>query len=256
MDKIDIDSFDRIVAYGCSYTAGEELLDHEVMGISFEECNRLKNLSNKEDPSSFYKTLSKIVMDKIEITNQHASWAGQLAKKLNKTLVNRAKGGSGIDEILFTIISDRTSKLISNRDLVIVGLTYPERIIHITNNQIITLHLGHPHRWPSRDAHKATVELWNNSNTLFNYYKSLFILTKLGLNIRLQPICIPVLDNINKKLCDQVIIPLNNEISDYMFLSTETLNLELPNKCGFGHVAVEAHIELADKLYKHYFKHE
>jgi hypothetical protein len=31
------------------------------------------------------------------------------------------------------------------------------------------------------------------------------------------------------------------------------MNLELPNKCGFGHVAVEAHIELADKIYKQYF---
>ena len=256
MDKIDIDSFDRIIAYGCSYTAGEELLDHEVLGISFEECNRLKNLSNKEDPSSFYKTLSKIVMDKIEITNQHASWAGQLAKKLNKPLVNRAKGGSGIDEILFNIVADRTSKVISDKDLVVVGLTYPERIIHITDNQIITLHLGHPHRWPSRDEHKATVQLWNNSNTLFNYYKSLFILTKLGLNIKLQPICMPTLDTVNKKLRDQVIIPLTNEISDYMFFTTETLNLDFPYKCGFGHVAVEAHIELADKLYKHYFKHE
>lgn len=261
MHKIDIDSFDRIVAYGCSYTAGDELLDHEVMGISFEECNRLKNLSNKTKPKAvhenpyrdFYKKLPKIILDKIEITNRQASWAGQLAKKLNKPFLNRAKGGSGIDEILFNIVSDRTSNAISDNDLVVVGLTYPERIIHITDDQIISLHLGHPHRWPSVDTHKAGIELWNSSNTLFNYYKVLYILIKLGLNIKLQPICMPALDTINKNLCDQVIVPLNNEVSKYMFLPKETLNLDLPHKCGFGHVGIEAHIQLADNIYKQYF---
>ena len=228
-------------------------MDHEVLNISFEECNRLKNLSNKLNPSDFYSKIPKHIMDKIEITNRQASWAGQLAKKLNKPFLNRAKGGSGIDEILFNIVSDRTSKLISNRDLVIVGLTYPERIIHITEKQIFTLHLGHPHRWPSVDTHKAGIELWNTSNTLFNYYKVLYILIKLGLNIKLQPICMPALDTINKNLCDQVIVPLNNEVSKYMFLPKETLNLDLPHKCGFGHVGIEAHIQLADNIYKQYF---
>lgn len=256
MEKIDIDSFDRIVAYGCSYTAGDELLDHEILGISFEECNKLKSLSNKEDPNSFYKKLTPSLITSIETTNSKASWAGQLAKKLNKPFLNRAKGGSGIDEILVTIISDRTTDIILDRDLIVVGLTYPERMLHITDNQMFTLHLSHPHRWPSIDTHKASIELWNNSNTLLNYYKSLFILTKLGLNIRLQPICHPALHDTNKKLHEQVLIPLNNEISDYMFSPTETLNTNYPKRCGFGHVAVEAHIELADKIYKNCFKHE
>jgi hypothetical protein len=172
---------------------------------------------------------------------------------LNKPFLNRAKGGSGIDEILFTVVSDRTNKTISDRDLIVVGLTYPERILHITDNHICTLHLGNQHGWPSADTHKASVELWNNSNTLFNYYKSLFILTKLGLNIKLQPICMPSFQDINKKLCDQVIMPLRDEIADYMFFTTETLNVDLPSKCGFGHVAIEAHIELADKIHKQYF---
>jgi len=254
MEKIDIDSFDRIVAYGCSYTAGDELLDHEVLGISFEECNKLKNNSDKEYPGKFYKSFSKYYRDKLEATNNQASWAGQLAKKLNKPFLNRAIGGSSIDENLYNMISDRSSKVISDRDLIVVGLTFPERIIHITDEQTITLHLGHPHRWPSIDTHKAGIELWNINNTLFNYYKSIFIMTKLGLNIRLQPICLTKLDDINKTLGENVIIPLQNEIADYMFFTTETLDLNLPHKCGFGHVAVEAHIELADKIYKKYFQ--
>ena len=32
----------RILAYGCSYTAGDEIMDHIKMGISFEECNQIK----------------------------------------------------------------------------------------------------------------------------------------------------------------------------------------------------------------------
>jgi hypothetical protein len=253
MDKINKDSFNRIVAYGCSYTAGDELVDHVILGISFDECNKLKNLSNKADTTDFYKKLPKDILSKIEIANRQASWAGQLAMLLNKPFLNRAKGGSGIDEILFNIVSDRTSKIISDTDLIIVGLTYPERIIHVTDNHICTLHLSYLQGWPSVDTHKAGVELWNNSNILFNYYKTLLILTKLRLNIKLQPICIPAMKDINKNLHDQVIMPLHNEISDYMFFTTETLNMDYPKKHAFGHVAVGAHIELADKIHKQYF---
>ena len=32
----------RIVAYGCSYTVGDEIMDHDVLGMTFEECNDIK----------------------------------------------------------------------------------------------------------------------------------------------------------------------------------------------------------------------
>ena len=38
----DMKKINRILAYGCSYTAGDEIMDHIKMGISFEECNRIK----------------------------------------------------------------------------------------------------------------------------------------------------------------------------------------------------------------------
>ena len=61
MAKIKIDNkiieFDRIVAFGCSHTAGSELADHIMLNKSLEETNELKNkLSSQTD---FYKFVRK-----------------------------------------------------------------------------------------------------------------------------------------------------------------------------------------------------
>jgi hypothetical protein len=32
----------RLISFGCSFTAGYELIDHELLGISFDECNKIK----------------------------------------------------------------------------------------------------------------------------------------------------------------------------------------------------------------------
>jgi hypothetical protein len=42
MQKIKKDSFDRIVFYGCSWTEGQEIIDHEVFDMTFEKCNEWK----------------------------------------------------------------------------------------------------------------------------------------------------------------------------------------------------------------------
>jgi hypothetical protein len=67
--------------------------------------------------------------------------------------------------------------------------------------------------------------------------------------------CTPDFKNINEKLREQFIIPLHSDIVKNMFLPNDTMNLD-NEKCGFGHPPIEAHIELADKIYKNCFKYE
>ena len=47
----------RLVSFGCSFTSGAELIDHELLKISFDDCNKMKQkwLSYATQYQSEYK---------------------------------------------------------------------------------------------------------------------------------------------------------------------------------------------------------
>ena len=128
-NKINPASIDRIIAYGCSFTAGDEIVDHLLLNLSFKEVNKLKkNYSNQVE---FYKKFD------IEFPNdlmRQSSWAGQLAKLLNKPFISKAYPGFSISQSYFQIYNDWKNNLITNKDLVLVGLTGPSRLVWFNKN--------------------------------------------------------------------------------------------------------------------------
>ena len=128
MDK----NINRIIAYGCSYTAGDEIMDHIALDISFEECNQLKReylQKNEKSPNHTGKFKKYVNIAWNNPLHQKSSWAGQLANLMNLPFENRAINGSGLDEQYFRIYNDYTQGLILDTDLVLVGLTSMNRMI-------------------------------------------------------------------------------------------------------------------------------
>jgi hypothetical protein len=114
-----MDQFKRLVAYGCSLTAGTELGDHIAMDISIDECNELK----RKVPLKQWRRFEK--QYKLEQAGYYRSWAGHLSNHLALELDNRGVGSASIDQCLLRM----KNSLHNSEDLVIVGLTYIQRAL-------------------------------------------------------------------------------------------------------------------------------
>lgn len=117
MDKLD--KFRRLVAYGCSLTAGTELGDHLAMGITLDECNKLK----RKVPIERWRIFEK--QHNLEEAGYYRSWAGHLSNHLDLELENRGIGSASIDQCLLRM----KNSLHNPEDLVIVGLTFIQRAL-------------------------------------------------------------------------------------------------------------------------------
>lgn len=251
---------DRVVAYGCSWTAGSELLDHVHMNMTFDECNIIKStyVKNGRSLENMQKFIERYdINSPINIARNHASsWAGQLATLLGKPFENRAMGGTGLDQIYLTLFNDYLSGKILPTDLVLVGLTSAYRLIKFSGNKVSTLLAGH--NITSDD--KLFVEVFNDDFAVFQYYKTLGLLANLKskINIRLQPVIYglnpsssyftfdlkhvkPYVDHVWNEAQD-VLILANDFLEDYIVDG-------IPRKCGFFHQPIESHTELANKIY-------
>jgi len=266
----------KIVAYGCSYTAGDEIMDHEFLGMTFAECNRVKQkylnaggITNAIDawwagwkdalklgimpPSKQFKNDYKIGWRPFIQTQMKMSWAGQLAKRLNVQFENRAVNGSSLDEHYFKIYTDFQNGRIDNNDLVLCGLTNYRRIIDFRtnryepyNNTLVS------HLIPHEEGSRLFLELFNNDFMIYQYCKNIHLLHCLGskMNLLMQPMQ-------KEFILDHIIsldIPETKQYAESVwnecassFLSELYLSDEHP-RCGFGHPALESHTLLAEQL--------
>ena len=259
-NKINPESIDRVIAYGCSFTAGDEIVDHLLLNVSFDEVNKIKkNYSNQVE---FYEKLS------IEFPNdimRNNSWAGQLAKLLNKPFINKAYPGYSIAQSYFQIYSDWKNNFITNKDLILLGLTDPSRIVWF-NEELKVLDsaplLNYIENCNYNDVEKKPIlELFDDNLTAFNYFSFLNNIQQLKnhLNIRIQPMTAN--NTINSKHFSLLGIDSNilkyclsvfDDCQSIILLSKEYLkNKTIDPKvtlCGYGHPPLESHIELAIKI--------
>lgn len=256
-------AIERVLAYGCSWTAGDELMDHVHMGISFDRCNTIKKMfiatgRTHENLTRFNDKYGLNTPEVIEL-NKRNSWAGQLAALLGKPFENRAVGGSSMDTIYFKIYNDYHAGKILPTDLVLVGLTTMARTIRFNKILVLSLQLGY-HATYENIEDRSLIELFNDDYLVFNYSKTLLNLAALKsrMNIRLQP----VLKETNP-FNDTFIFDTNhtrnfaqhswNELQDILILPDEFLREYIvngvPQRCGFLHETVESHTELANKIY-------
>jgi hypothetical protein len=261
-NKIYPDEFNRVVAYGCSFTAGDEIVDHLIIDKTFEETNKIKQkFSNQVE---FYKHFNITFPTDLILQN---SWAGQLARLLNKPFVNKAYPGFSIGQSFFQIFNDYKNNIISKNDLILVGLTGTTRMMWYNKdlkqmdsapllNYIENLNL-------SANEILPLANLYDDNLNAFYYYSFLNNIQQLKsyLNIRIQPMIVNnsinndhfsmrhSLDENIYKYCLNVF----DDCSSILLLPKEHLrNKVLDPKivlCGYKHPPLESHIELAIKIY-------
>jgi hypothetical protein len=231
-------------------------MDHVVMGVTFEECNDIKQqyldtYSKNLAVTKFRKDFKKISKHKAAYNN--SSWAAQLAKRLNVNFENRAVNGSGMDEHYFRIYNDLVNGLINDTDLILVGLTSMDRIIDFRpirgmphNNTLISGHI------PEEEGSRLFIELFSDDFTVYNYCKNIHLLHCLGskINLLMQPMrkwwIIDNLVRFDIPNTKEYAINVWNECSTSL-LSNLYLEDIVP-ECGFGHPAIESHTLLAEQL--------
>jgi hypothetical protein len=257
-----LNNINRIIVYGCSYTAGDELLDHEILGMSFSECNNFKkqfaNVIKFYDHKINGNTIRELI--KNDGRNINASWANQLATKFDKTCINKAVGGSSIEEHFYLILKDMSVGNILPTDLVLIGLTTPDRIfIYPTGSDKPHSNLL-SNAWPWHDSklkEHAINYFFTDFSIILNYYKTIKLLSTLDtkINIRLQPMRPTIIPG-NKDFEYKSTKKELNDYVDSVWLDCQSIMLnsqialihDRTRRCGFGHPTVEQHAILVEQL--------
>lgn len=136
-------------AYGCSFTAGTELLDHVIhpdadqikrqQGVSYFVQNHRKQHARRGE---------------LEITERSMVWAADLSRALGMTFENHARAGESLAETLYKIECHLQE---SPPALMLVGLTTPSRMISFNPQGTHSWLLNTPQTWPQSGLDPNTV---------------------------------------------------------------------------------------------------
>jgi hypothetical protein len=166
----------RVVAYGCSYTAGMELADADyIPNLTLDEINAEKkalgqHLFYKKYPAALFQSPP----EKKQLEHNRA-WPKHLINYLEMPLdyLNRATAGSSMEEIVFAIEHDLHNGILKDDDLILVGITSADRILKIDNTgspSSLVLH-DLDARWTSPAFRKMfTMEIANDYWLLYNWH--------------------------------------------------------------------------------------
>ena len=130
-----LDGKTRLISFGCSFTSGAELIDHEILGISFNECNKIKHqwLADKKLMSEFEFYVARegnMTLGEYVNAGSKRSYAAKLADKLGLEHVNYAIPGSAVDHMVLDLFRGHyTQKINPETDLIFLGITTPHRYV-------------------------------------------------------------------------------------------------------------------------------
>ena len=190
--------YNRIISYGCSITAGSELIDHELLNLSEEDLFAHAKKLNITGPRRLYESLnvtSKTVED-IRVRNATKSWTNFIAKRFDKPMHNRAIQGTSLLDATYRILSDLHNSNIKDDDLILVGVTSPLRWFQFFehgdygNGIFGSKFIGST--WEAKFSNEFKTQIehnWVNAyNIVYTYFKELMVLSALSdrLNGRLK----------------------------------------------------------------------
>ena len=189
----------RIVAFGCSYTAGEELLYNQLGDL--DDYRK----STSHDPRLFFQKLSKdlVAQETLKVIRSEQlklAWPAKLAALLNVDHVNFAEVGNSMDKILWQIEKKKLEKFFLPGDVILVGATNPDRNVFFKDTgpmsfQLPSLHwnteesligvdsIGNVDVVINRDVDKQLLQWFTDDRIVWDYLKSLKALTSLGVGI-------------------------------------------------------------------------
>ena len=132
----------RLISFGCSFTSGAELIDHEILGISFNECNKIKHqwLADKKPMPEFECYVARegnMTLGEYVNVCSKRSYAAKLADKLGLEHVNYAIPGSAVDHMVLDLFRGHyTQKINPETDLIFLGITTPHRYVCFSPEKI------------------------------------------------------------------------------------------------------------------------
>lgn len=206
--KSEAINFNRIVAYGCSFTAGDELADSKfITSYSIDKINQLKRASKSTKNKFSVPDLPEYNWHLFDSEQRASSWAAKLAEKFNVDFLNKAVSGASLQYTLLQIQQDISDGAITDTDLVLIGLTSNARWMYYDKqNKPITVMFGYDYNWTSTDLKNCmALEVANDYFLLYNYFN-----------------CLEHLDLLSKKLNGRILMQyMHHTLSDYIVFAKD-----------------------------------
>lgn len=283
--------FDRIVAYGCSMTCGDETLDHIFVDALTEyEVDKTKidmgGLFCPNWNATYYtpkycsdKTLfdqdGKWLWGEQMRRTKEVAWPRWLADKFGVPWINKSIGGAGIEYAIYRYEEDLATGQINDSDLVLFGLTTPHRWFWIDETGLPRKPLlSFPADWPSPKFHSEYVaSIGNTFQCYWDYYLQLRHIDSLyhRSNGRVRAFHVtnshdnafrwfenmPNYQHTNLyKIASQVydfesIMKLDYYFKSYEYTRDWAREEPHPLYCGFGHPKISEHQVMAQNIYEY-----
>lgn len=274
-----MNDFKRLVAFGCSHTAGDEISDHTVLGLSWQEYqDEVKKIINSESTfkQQLFKTNEVFWNDKhLQVKrnnlNRSLSWSSKLASKLSLGNLNIARGGNSMSNIFFEIVDQFNKHNLFSTDLIVIGLTHLARYTVFNPNKVKSYFRRQPYDSESKGItleslqpheRKNIQHIYNHEQFVWIYYNTLKQIEQFCLANNLTVMMFPIagqqeldpyyegwlgetrIESINKhaKWCWKTLMP-------NILIGNKGLEEFNPEKisCAWGH-----HPESTHKLYAEY----
>lgn len=206
----------RIVAFGCSFTAGTEILDDRLNSYFVD-------LKNKLDVYQWWEKLKKDPEQmklQLELRKQEPNyaWPAHLASYLGIDFVNYAQPGNSNELMCWQILQKLESGEITEDDLVLIGLTGTQRSMFFSNTspEPVPFLLSNIESYRVELSDQIT-KYFTDDRLLWNYYRDLKSFESMKQKINGRLFVIPM-EHIRKELC---LWPSTNNFGTYRVASLE-----------------------------------
>lgn len=273
---------DKIFAYGCSFTSGEELMDHVVIDkLSEQEVDRIKREYTNHRTGDFYAKYftpeycsnpawfvnpdPKHVAQKVREYQEQFAWPRWLSDKFNVPWVNRGLGGSSLAYSIHKLEEDLLSGNITDKSLVVIGAPAPNRQFWIDDSgeehNIIYGHFNAQWwNWPNKKSYEEYVlQYANPKNMLCKYYQELKYLDLLSSRHNNRILWFTISTSWDALIPWYGQGQIDGHISETMINTAENFQSRLKTAqyfttesypvCGFGHAKYDKHVELSETIY-------
>jgi len=155
----------RLLAYGCSHTAGAETQDEDYVPGADKIKKEVGYMKFMLDYDPIFSKNKEAYIN----SGKKKSYIRHLADHLQLPYDNRAVSGSGLPEQIYQIESDLVSENIKDTDLIIIGITGKERILKFEDDKAGTILLAYTSTYPKnlQNSQKEFIEYYEDRITTF-----------------------------------------------------------------------------------------
>lgn len=212
--------FDRIVAYGCSFVAGSELIDHLPLSYIGDEdavdaAKRNFNSANDDFFKKYFEDAAKQGkiapewinsqgdFDYHKLFSQQANYTfvNRLAEKFGVPCLNKGWGGASVNSIPYNIEYDLATGALTDTDLIVIGITSPNRTFYL-DDKGKGKHLLYGwmnNQWPSQEMHDTFVLHFSNDyNISWEYFKHIKYIDMLNTQLGERIIALPIFEKFSE----------------------------------------------------------